>query len=928
MATTMVVGDTTSMDDKTKQKCEIGDGDKVLPSQCTTTDNNNNSEEDNLSKLSSASSNKNGVNDDDNNKSDFDLELDNDDNNIEYDHIQRTGRVMAHNITATHRRHLNRHCQEFASTTSWASNEDIRRASVIMRQKQRQKQRQHHSRLPFRRTKTPTTNNLSNIGDCGGGNSGLFSEHDDDYDNSYYETEVEDDANVMEEEEAGDQHQNDGGGGKGKKEKKKNVSSFKKWLTEGLLETLNVVAGITLSTTETILSPPIAVTRKIILPGLVAIVIDALDAIVPPRVQDWFRIISSSVYHFFVVVLISGSTQHGLQFRNQFAVVVQSFLEAWSAPESRQVVVDTMATGVKLAAALNTPETELLLDQMGILGCRFVDALASGKSKELIQNSKRLILNGIELASDPSTTLALAEVTAHLCHALEEVDDSFGSVTSRSLRNVQNETTYIYPSLVTATDYQYESIEQIILSSLGMDDNNNDNNSTVSVDMDDINDDNDDDDNNDNNNNNNESVANNVSSSAALQFEGATIGSLHLEQDHESKKYGNCNGNSVDGCSKSKIDLDLLQDRILYKGNPLPLPLLLHGDSVAVTTNQHQQLPMSGLPSTNASISSNSNYKYKHNGNINTNTKEDNCLAANDNPNNNDLSEEDILKTDDMEELLTSSDRLDFKFCAASSSRKTTNPNLKELYDKFEMTETKKLEEPSYIQFYNAIDELLEIKRKEKRQNREAWVETACDDDDEEEKDFEGNNRDSGRGRRINNVNRKGIHAKVKIVRRGSKAVKEKYTNSRRRWKYPPSLLRFCAIVAIFIFLFWIGFGVYGIYTFFQVINFHKGVFKPSNVLHPVQKSPDNYGLNHGERSIASVTNANHHKYDKNTNNPNEIIIRIVKEIVHVREDGSRIESNEDVFGGSNKNNDGDPFISGFSQEEIDKMKECVASSY
>jgi hypothetical protein len=55
-----------------------------------------------------------------------------------------------------------------------------------------------------------------------------------------------------------------------------------------------------------------------------------------------------------------------------------------------------------------------------------------------------------------------------------------------------------------------------------------------------------------------------------------------------------------------------------------------------------------------------------------------------------------------------------------------------------------------------------------------------------------------------------------------------------------------------------------------------------------------------------------------------------VKEIVHVREDGSRIESNADSEFRTNNdsNNGGDPFIVGFSQEEMDKVKECVASAY
>jgi len=886
------------MDNKNKTQNETTE-DAVLPSQHNTTNGKETG-----SNKSNSNSNSN-INNNDNDDEDF-------------EDIQQQGHVTAHNITTTNTTMTNRNRlggrtllpsispSTSSGKSSWASNDDVRRAA----KKQHKRQQQQHQkrikgmttkrensidgnrsappRLPLRRTKTPTTNNLST--------GGFFSEYDNDYD-----IEEEDltttllPPTVMEEE--------DDNNNKNNNKNKKVTSSFKKWLADGMLDGLNLIAGITLSTTSTLLSPPIAVTRNIILPGVLAIIIDTLDSITPPRVQDWFRIISSSVYHFFTV-LISGSSQHGMQFRNQVGVVVQSFLEAWSAPESRQVVVDTMATGVKLADALHTPEMEIFLEQAGVLGCRFVDALASGKSKEFIQNSKTLIWNGIELASDPSTTLALAEVTAHLCHALEEVDDSFGSVTPRSIRNVQNETTYLGNSLLMTTDYPYESMEKIILSSLGMMDDNINNDGITTMHMDDIDDDGDD--NDDDDDDDNETAAKSVPSNVAFQFEGATIGSLDLEHHHDG--------------SKKDVDLDLLQAKILYQGRLRARPLRVspHGcdDVITTATNQQQQqqqLPVSGLPSANASISSN---------NINVNI-------------NNDLFEEDILKNEDMEEMLTSGDRLDLKFHDATANN--NNPNLKELYDKFETMESKELEEPSYVQFYSVIDDLLEEKRKEKRQTQQDWVQKACDGDQDDSSS-------GGRQRRrqINDLNhQKGIHAKVRMVRKGittmkekssSKAVKERYTNLRRLWKYPPSLLHVIAIVAALVCFFWIGFGMYGMYTFF-------GAFLPNNninVLHnPVQQQQPqplplpNYGLDH-ESSIPSSTNANYHGYDRNNNNPNEIIIRIVKEIVHVREDGSRIESNADSEFRTNNdsNNGGDPFIVGFSQEEMDKVKECVASAY
>jgi len=126
-------------------------------------------------------------------------------------------------------------------------------------------------------------------------------------------------------------------------------NSFKSWLTSGMLDAFNVAAGLTLSTTGQIMAPPIHVTKTVLLPGLLALVVDTLDTVTPELVQDWFRIVSSSVYH---VISVLRSTESGQDFSNQFLLVLQDLLQVWSAPEARQVLVDGMAGTVKLAEAL------------------------------------------------------------------------------------------------------------------------------------------------------------------------------------------------------------------------------------------------------------------------------------------------------------------------------------------------------------------------------------------------------------------------------------------------------------------------------------------------------------------------------------------------------------------------------------------------
>ena len=128
-----------------------------------------------------------------------------------------------------------------------------------------------------------------------------------------------------------------------------NESSFKSWLTSGILGGLNVVAGITLSTTGQIMAPPLHVTKTVLLPGLLALFIDTFDATAPQRVKDWFRILSSSVYHLFSVLR---STSSGQKFSSQFWIVLQDIIGALSSPETRQVLVDGVACSVKLADAL------------------------------------------------------------------------------------------------------------------------------------------------------------------------------------------------------------------------------------------------------------------------------------------------------------------------------------------------------------------------------------------------------------------------------------------------------------------------------------------------------------------------------------------------------------------------------------------------
>ena len=105
------------------------------------------------------------------------------------------------------------------------------------------------------------------------------------------------------------------------------------------------------------------------------------------------------------------------------------------------------------------------LDQLSTLGVRVLDAASSGKSKQLLEDTKMVAWKGIEMAADPATTLALAEVTAHLCHALEDAQSKLNPPT-RKRRDEPNRSIYLNPYQMENFPEQV-SMEEVILSCLG-----------------------------------------------------------------------------------------------------------------------------------------------------------------------------------------------------------------------------------------------------------------------------------------------------------------------------------------------------------------------------------------------------------------------------------------------------------------------------
>ena len=117
----------------------------------------------------------------------------------------------------------------------------------------------------------------------------------------------------------------------------------------GSLELLRIAGGLTLSTTGKLVAPPLKVTQQIVLPSLLAATLDYARQIIPVRIQDWFQIVTASLYHLYVVLR---NTRRGAVFRSRLGMVGADLVDCISSDESRQVIADGMASVVKLSEAM------------------------------------------------------------------------------------------------------------------------------------------------------------------------------------------------------------------------------------------------------------------------------------------------------------------------------------------------------------------------------------------------------------------------------------------------------------------------------------------------------------------------------------------------------------------------------------------------
>ena len=247
----------------------------------------------------------------------------------------------------------------------------------------------------------------------------------------------------------------------------------------GTMELLKQVGGVTVSATGALVAPPLHITRTVLLPNLFAALKDYISSNSPVRLKDWFRIFSTSFYHIFHTLQ---KTDAGHAFSNRMVVIMIDLIDCLSAETTRQLLLDGMSCFVKFFEIIQTPMFQSYCEQLAVTGCRLIDALSNGRNKLLLFDIQKAVTSAAELLADPATTVALAEVTAHLCYALEmedqqiQVDEDHkhnattnGTSPRRHVRDTyQNEAVLKRDTLDNG-----HSVEEAILSSLGVDNNHN-----------------------------------------------------------------------------------------------------------------------------------------------------------------------------------------------------------------------------------------------------------------------------------------------------------------------------------------------------------------------------------------------------------------------------------------------------------------------
>lgn len=191
-----------------------------------------------------------------------------------------------------------------------------------------------------------------------------------------------------------------------------------KALTDLLLHT--AIFGI--DTTAKLSKPTLALTKNTLLPQIILPLLTELwETYAPDRLQTWMKVLPSSLKNLHDLLW---ETDAGQQFGQKSLQLGEDLVDMISSEVARQFCIDLTVTLIKLMDALHTPEVRNLLDQFAVSMCRIVDAMSSGKAKQVWFDVSDTIWAALEVGSDDVMVMALAEGCAKVCFALERERDS------------------------------------------------------------------------------------------------------------------------------------------------------------------------------------------------------------------------------------------------------------------------------------------------------------------------------------------------------------------------------------------------------------------------------------------------------------------------------------------------------------------------
>jgi len=149
--------------------------------------------------------------------------------------------------------------------------------------------------------------------------------------------------------------------------------------------------------------------------------VELFERYVPSRLRTWARVGPTSVRNLWNLLR---ETDAGRSLGGKVASLGEDLADAAGSEIGRQCVVDATVAAIRLLESLRTPEVKTLLDQWAVGTCRLVDALASGKAKQVYFDIAEALWALIEVGSDEATVASLAEGCAQVCFALENERES------------------------------------------------------------------------------------------------------------------------------------------------------------------------------------------------------------------------------------------------------------------------------------------------------------------------------------------------------------------------------------------------------------------------------------------------------------------------------------------------------------------------